>query len=388
MSEPEQSSTRDLADTASSLAGLGQGPTVEPQQPVTDAPLGDHGGSLEQTLDAAVTGGDAQAVHAPDGEAPHSESSAQLRPSSATQRGLPAVQPALASLLPPVAPQLHRGRLSGPELTAPSPLDAEPDDERPTNVPPRPDGDDTAAAQVAAEPEPSEPPPRAPIVPPVGDPRAALPVPSDPNPRAGSRPKPVPAPPNFPPFAQALWSAGLLAELRAESLGGLPRLDEPPSPRQRLDFLEAYYAAGTDPVVSLRRRATDRWFLYDASQPLLGPQLVQRLTFVLPELAQAHLERVGGKHGTLLLRAGEHLCALDDDQSERNHPYIAVSEIVRGMNMLMERRGERVRLVGLVGDGAREAYLGVDSLTLALALAGKELLTARDTETLMHLTGW
>jgi hypothetical protein len=196
------------------------------------------------------------------------------------------------------------------------------------------------------------------------------------------------APAEFPAFARALYTAGLLTELRVEHLPNLPAISEASSPRERLDFLEAYYAAGADPVVSLRRRAADRWFLYDNHQGLAGAQLVQRLTFVLPELAQAHLERVGGRNGTLLLRAVDLVCALDDDQSDRNGATIAVDELVRGMNMLMERRGEQVRLVGLVGDGNREAYVGVAAHAYGLALCGQDLLSPSDPEMLSHLTGW
>jgi hypothetical protein len=419
MSEAEHSSSEDRAEGSTALAGLAEGAGT----------LGS-GHAAERTDPA---GADAQ------GGSPLG-----LRSTAATQRGLPAVQPALASLLPPVAPQLHLARASFPSepqgsgearrdgthrasqagsftasssdadarrgLDAHTRADSDDDDDTPTNVPPRDDGPAAEAGphspDALTEPDHAPASGRPPIVPEPAMMSAAPVSPGWPEPavthapsagalfgtpdgaRLGSSPKPVPAPPGLPPFAQALYSAGLLAELKVESLGGLPRLPEPAAAHERLDFLEAYYAAGTDPVVSLRRRATDRWFIYDASQPLAGPQLVQRLTFVLPELAHAHLERVGGKHGTLLLRAGEHVCALDDDQSVRGNPTVPVGEIVRGMNVLMERRGERVRLVGLVGDGVREAYLGIGSLTLALALTKQELLTARDTESLMHLTGW
>jgi hypothetical protein len=58
------------------------------------------------------------------------------------------------------------------------------------------------------------------------------------------------------------------------------------------------------------------------------------------------------------------------------------------MNVLLERKNVRARLVGLFGDGEREGYVGLPSLSSALALVEAGYLTAPDIETLMGLTAW
>jgi hypothetical protein len=171
-------------------------------------------------------------------------------------------------------------------------------------------------------------------------------------------------------------------------LRGLPE-DSTPAAR-RLSLLEAYYGASFDAVTALRRRATDRWFMYGAGDGIAAPQLVQRLLGVLPEIAGAHLERVGsagGMLGTLVLRLGEHVCAIDDEIIGRDMS-VSVQELVRSMNVLLERRNVRARLVGLFGDGTREAYVGLPSLSSALSLVEANYLTAPDVEALMGLTAW
>jgi hypothetical protein len=183
--------------------------------------------------------------------------------------------------------------------------------------------------------------------------------------------------------------------LRELSLSELDRIlralqEDSPAEARRLSLLEAYYGASSDAVAALRRRATDRWFMYHAADGIGAPQLVQRLLGVLPEIAGAHLERVGsagGTLGTLVLRLGEHVCAIDDELSGRDMS-VSVQEIVRAMNVLLERRNVRARLVGLFGDGTREAYVGLPSLSSALGLVEANYLTAPDVETLMALTAW
>jgi hypothetical protein len=189
-----------------------------------------------------------------------------------------------------------------------------------------------------------------------------------------------------------LQAAGMLRELSLSELDRIIRaLPESSTPvERRLLLLEAYYGASSDAVAALRRRATDRWFIFSAHDNLGAPQLVQRLLGVLPEIAGAHLERVGsagGALGTLVLRLGEHVCAIDDDIAGRDTS-VSVQEIVRAMNVLLERKGVRARLVGLFGDGSREAYVGLPSLSAALALVEADFLTAPDVETLMALTAW
>jgi hypothetical protein len=189
-----------------------------------------------------------------------------------------------------------------------------------------------------------------------------------------------------------LQAAGILRELSLSELDRIMRAlreDAPPENR-RLSLLEAYYGASTDAVAALRRRATDRWFLFHAGDMIGAPQLVQRVLGVLPEIAGAHLERVGGSapgQGTLVMRLGDHVCAVDEEQAGRD-ANVSVQEVVRTMNVLLERKNVRARLVGLFGDGEREGYVGLPSLSSALALVEAGYLTAPDIETLMGLTAW
>jgi hypothetical protein len=190
-------------------------------------------------------------------------------------------------------------------------------------------------------------------------------------------------------FLAGLQAAGVLRELSLSEIERISRpLAETRAAARRLDLLEAYYAAGGDAVAALRRRAADRWFVYRGSDGLGAPQLMQRLLGVVPELSGAHLERVGSSSGTLVIRLGDHICALDDENEERGGARVGVHEVVRALNVLLERKGVRARLVGLLGDGTREAYLGLPSLTSALALTEADYLTAPDVETLMALTAW
>jgi hypothetical protein len=190
-------------------------------------------------------------------------------------------------------------------------------------------------------------------------------------------------------FLAGLQAAGALRELSLSEVERISRaLPDADAAGRRIDLLEAYFAAGGDAVAALRRRAADRWFLYRGSDALGAPQLMQRLLGVVPELSGAHLERVGSSAGTLVIRLGEHICALDDEHEERGGPRVSVHEVVRALNVLLERKGVRARLVGLLGDGAREAYLGLPSLTSALALTEADYLMAPDIETLMALTAW
>jgi hypothetical protein len=198
-------------------------------------------------------------------------------------------------------------------------------------------------------------------------------------------------------FLAGLQAAGALRELSLSEIERITRAvessrtapaEESAGASRRIDLLEAYYGAGGDAVAALRRRAADRWFVYRGSDGIGAPQLMQRLLGVVPELSGAHLERVGSASGTLVIRLGEHICALDDENEERGGARVSVHEVVRALNVLLERKGVRARLVGLLGDGTREAYLGLPSLTSALALTEADYLTAPDVETLMALTAW
>jgi hypothetical protein len=157
---------------------------------------------------------------------------------------------------------------------------------------------------------------------------------------------------------------------------------------RRLDLLTAYYRADQDALASQRRQATDRWFLFHAADALTAPQLLARLLDVVPELQGTELERVGGRNGTLVLRAGDDVCALEDEEVEGRESTISVCDLVRAINVLLDRRAVRARLVGLIGDGRREAYLGLPSVTAAITLSSADYLAVSDAEALLDLTGW
>lgn len=190
-------------------------------------------------------------------------------------------------------------------------------------------------------------------------------------------------------FVGALRSAGVVAELTDTELARAARFVHASDPAsRRMELLTAYYDA-EDPLAAQRRRATDRWFLFAADEGLNATQLLSRLLLVVPELAGSELERVGGHDGTLVLRAGDDVCALEDElEVEPGMCTVSVSDLVRAVNVLLDRRVVRARLVGLLGDGTREAYLGLPSVTAAIGLSNGDYLAAVDAEALLDLTGW
>jgi len=205
-------------------------------------------------------------------------------------------------------------------------------------------------------------------------------------------------------FATALRSSGIASELTdAELARALARADTQLHGRaapaaRRLDILAAYYAAENDALAAQRRQATDRWFLFHATDGLTAAQLLARLLDVVPELQGTELERVGGHDGTLVVRAGDDVCALEDEREEEpptpsssgeaRASTISVCDLVRAINVLLDRRSVRARLVGLIGDGGREAYVGLPSVTSAIVLSSADYLAVADAEALLDLTGW
>ena len=190
-------------------------------------------------------------------------------------------------------------------------------------------------------------------------------------------------------YASALRQAGIVSELHGAEIARIARHVVSTERRARhLDLLFAYYAAGGDPLVSRRRMVTDRWFIYSAKQTLNLGQVLGRLLGVLPEIAAARLERVGGPEGTLVVRCGDHVCALEDEIEDEDGRSVSVSGLVRALNVLLDRQGVRARLIGLFGDGSREAYVGIASLASAVPLAAADFLSVVDAEGLMEQSGW
>lgn len=191
-------------------------------------------------------------------------------------------------------------------------------------------------------------------------------------------------------FVTALHDAHVALDLEGSELTRAAEYVRSESaPARRLDLLEAYYDADGDPIVSQRRKATDRWFLFSNDAGLTAAMLVQRLLTVTPELTMARLERIGGADGALVLRAGDHVCGLEDDRlDEYGAVTVSVRDMVRAFNVLLDRHGVRTRLVGLFGDGTREAYFGQASMGTAIILAHAQYLDVPDAESLMQRTAW
>lgn len=189
-------------------------------------------------------------------------------------------------------------------------------------------------------------------------------------------------------FVAALRAAGVATELDGPELARAAKLVRTQTRRARhLDLLVAYYDAGGDPLASRRRQATDRWVCYAGPEELSVAQLLARLTQVLPEISgSVQLQRVGG---TLVLQAGDHVCALEDEIEEDDDlRTVSVRDVVRALNVLLDRHGVRARLVGLFGDGTREAYVSIPTMTAALPLVHADYLSVEDVEGLMEQTGW
>ncbi len=191
-------------------------------------------------------------------------------------------------------------------------------------------------------------------------------------------------------FVTALHEAGIALELDGAELSrAVSLVHAEGGPARRLDLLEAYYAAAGDALLSQRRQATDRWFVYSIEDGLDSATLVQRLLVAAPELSSARLERIGGEEGALILRAGDEVCGLEDDRIHHGGLVtVSVRDMVRAFNVLLDRHGVRTRLVGLFGDGTREAYFGQASMGSAIALANAQYLDAADAQILMQQTGW
>ncbi len=191
-------------------------------------------------------------------------------------------------------------------------------------------------------------------------------------------------------FATALRAAGVAQELDETELGrSLQAARAQTRAGRRIDLLAAYYAADHDPLAAKRRQATDRWYLHHADDSFDASQLLARLLDLVPELNGAQLERLGGRDGPLVLRHYEDICALEDErEDDPGRPTLSVCDLVRAINVLLERRTVRARLVGLLGDGQREAYLALPSVTAAITLSNADYLAAADAESLLDLTGW
>lgn len=204
-------------------------------------------------------------------------------------------------------------------------------------------------------------------------------------------------------FIEALQAAGLLIELDSDELLRLAsEVDESDPDVRWVDLLEVYFGRG-DEETCRRRRMADGYFLQRLGAPATAAGLVGRLSWLFPEIDGVSLERIGGEDGPLVIRAGEHFCAvldeteenldtdqldlreLDDDNS--GPPMVTVRGLVRATNVLLDRHGVRERLISLRGDDEREVYVRL-GITEAMTLAQGGYLEDDDPEDVMELAAW
>jgi hypothetical protein len=173
---------------------------------------------------------------------------------------------------------------------------------------------------------------------------------------------------------------------------------------RRIDLLEAYYGAGGNLALAHTRSRRDRFLLQRESEPVTTTVLLAQLEDVAPELGEIVLERIGAGHdGPLVLRAGEHIVALVDDDEDMLDPdeidlkeleaseeaitTITLRGLVRAVNVLLDRHGVRERMVALLSDDTREVYLAT-TVTEAVELTRGGWLEDEDIEDVMELGGW
>ncbi|MEM6957656.1 MAG: hypothetical protein AAF411_12205 [Myxococcota bacterium] len=191
-------------------------------------------------------------------------------------------------------------------------------------------------------------------------------------------------------FMANLRGAGLLDDLTDTLLQVfLERLDPSmDADARRLDILDLYYQGGGDLELGRRRAAQDRYFCHRATDEVSAHEVVQRLLPLLPELPTVRLERIGTEDqddGPLVLRGGEHLSAVDDDES--GNGTVSVQALVGAINVLLARHNVRRRLVLLRVDGRREAFIAIGPAE-AVGLCQRGCLEVGAPDQLMEYAAW
>ncbi len=194
-------------------------------------------------------------------------------------------------------------------------------------------------------------------------------------------------------FVAALRRASLLRDLQEGELSRLLARATAPTPFARqLDLLELYYASG-DGAARMRRIEADWFVIHHASHGENAHAVVRRLSTVAPELGRPTLERIGSDDGPLVLRTGEHICAVIDeddiasgeevDLSEIEEGYVTVRALVHAANVLLKHLQLTRRWVLLRCDGQREAFCAVDA-DRAMELCTQGLLEERSATRLLE----
>ena len=206
-------------------------------------------------------------------------------------------------------------------------------------------------------------------------------------------------------FVNHLISAGLLDALDQRELRRIAGHLTGQGRSRRCDLLESYYGANGNTTNSSERRITDRFVGVSADLLTTAQDVVGRIARTNPEIGMLSLERIGAVDGPLVLRARQHVAAIEDDEWETSgdgdsesveaeseepddgRPTVSVHALVRAANRLLHRADVKERLVALAGDEDRELYVGV-SLQSALALVREELLDHPSPEAMMEFADW
>ncbi len=212
--------------------------------------------------------------------------------------------------------------------------------------------------------------------------------PSEPSVHVSIAPHPVAPDDAEAAYFEALRAAGLFEDLNDALLAVLQeRVTSHEEDVRRLDLIELYYDAGGDVGTADRRWAADRMVLFRADNGATARSIVSALSQTHPSLSDTRLERLGGEDGPLVLRSGEHISAVDDEESASDPHNVSVRALVAAFNVLLERVEEPRRLLPLRGDGKREVYVAIaEDAAMTLCLAGN--LEELSTNELMLLAGW
>lgn len=219
--------------------------------------------------------------------------------------------------------------------------------------------------------------------------------------RPSAMPPPTPAESDAE-YVGALRDAGLLCDLSDVLLQVLQERLGPGDPfTRRLDLVELYYQGGGDENIGKKRVLEDRFFGYRTDEMITAHAVVRRIAAVSPELSGVRLERIGtgeSDDGPLVLRAGDHLAAVDEHDDALDTGEIDLAELsdvatvsvralVAAINVLLERHDVRTRLVLLPTDGFRESFIAT-GVTEAMVLCKNGFLEETRPEQLLEFGSW
>jgi hypothetical protein len=200
-------------------------------------------------------------------------------------------------------------------------------------------------------------------------------------------------------YLLALKRAGLLGALDDRELERILAMPGTrPEFARQLDRLELYYSAENDLARLSDRVRADRFVIHHAASEENAHAILRRVATVAPEIARLRFERIGTDDGPLVLRLGEHVCAVDEDDEDVKQSdeidlsalegaMVTVRSLVRAANLLLKRVGIERRFVLLRCDGRREAYCGLDA-NRAMELCAQGLLEERSASRLLEFGAW